>query len=128
MCLIPQFYTMKTERRNRSQTYSLLPLLSPLLRKASTSATRNFPLLPFPQLPISPRRQVVCNSIMQKPDKILKASPFCVPRVLPRRESLVKKWILTSLFSSYLCGSLYYNKSPHLLSDHNEEKDITYHF
>lgn len=100
--LVPQLYTMKTEQRNRSQAHSLLPLLPPLLRKVSTSATHNFPFLLFLQLPISPRRQIVCNGIKQKPDEILKASPFCVPRVLPKRESLVKKWILTSLFCSVL--------------------------
>lgn len=128
MGLVPQLYTMKTEQRNRSQAYSLFPLLLPLLIKSSTSATRNFPFLLFLQLLISPCRQNVCNGITQKPDEILKTSPFCVPRVLPRRESLVKKWIITSLFGSYLCESLYHNKSPHLLSDHNEDRDKNYRF
>lgn len=85
MALPPALYN---EHRSNKQIPSWCPPPSTsLLRKVSTLATHNFPFLPFLQLPISPSRQAACNAIMQKTDKILKASPFCVPRILPRRKS-----------------------------------------
>lgn len=110
MWLVPQLYTIKTKQKSRFP--SSFPPLFYFLSEENNPALL-FTVFLFSQSssssPISPYRKIVCNGIMQKPDEILKASPFCVPGVFPGRESLVR--ILTLLFCSYLCGSLYHNKS-----------------